>query len=80
MKNPILLSIVASFIFLVACNQTTIEDASYEDRPHFKIETASATYYYDKAAVDCRASLTGMAWTGCTTTAIQKRSPPPFAF
>ena len=49
MIKRILLLIVVSHIFLEACNQTTIEDASYEDRPHFKIETTNATYYYDKA-------------------------------
>ena len=49
MKNTFLVLIVVSHLALVACNQTSIEDDLYEGRPHFRIETENATYYFDKA-------------------------------
>jgi hypothetical protein len=39
---------IASITFL-ACSNITISDETYENRPHFKIETKTATYFYDKA-------------------------------
>jgi len=36
-------------IFLISCNRISIENDMYENRPHFRIETGTATYYYDKA-------------------------------
>jgi hypothetical protein len=49
MKRAFFLLVLVSQIALVACNQTSIEDDSYEDRAHFRIETERATYYFDKA-------------------------------
>jgi len=34
---------------LFSCNDISIEDATYQDRPHFKIETTTATYFFDKS-------------------------------
>lgn len=49
MRKFVVPLIVLSHVLLVGCNKTTIEEASYENRPHFKIETRAATYYYDNA-------------------------------
>lgn len=49
MKQQILLLTVALNVFLVGCNRTSIEEDTYEKRPHFRIETKKATYFYDKA-------------------------------
>lgn len=43
------LLIILSAMFLGACSSITISDDTYESRPHFKIETKTATYFYDKA-------------------------------
>jgi hypothetical protein len=40
---------VVSGMFLLSCNRISIEDESYENRAHFKIETRTATYYFDKS-------------------------------
>lgn len=49
MKKLTFILIVVSGMFVLSCNNISIEDESYEDRPHFKIETKTATYFFDKA-------------------------------
>ena len=49
MKKLILLIIVLPGMLMFSCNSISIEDESYEERPHFKIETKTATYFFDKA-------------------------------
>lgn len=41
----------AAFLAIVflGCNSISIREDTYENRPHFKIETSTATYYYDRA-------------------------------
>src|SRR5688500_11881578 len=43
------LLIALSGISFIACSSIAISDDTYESRPHFKIETKTATYFYDKA-------------------------------
>ncbi len=49
MKKLTFILIVVSGMFMLSCNNISIEDESYEDRSHFKIETKTATYFFDKA-------------------------------
>ena len=49
MKKLTFVLVVISEMFMFSCNNISIEDESYEDRPHFKIETKTATYFFDKA-------------------------------
>lgn len=49
MKKLTFVLIVISGTFLLSCNNISIEDDRYEERPHFKIETKTATYFFDKA-------------------------------
>lgn len=49
MKRQFLTLILFSGMFMFSCNKISIDNDTYENRPHFKIETKSATYYYDKA-------------------------------
>ena len=35
--------------FMLSCNKIIMEDTAYEGRPHFKISTKSATYFFDVA-------------------------------
>lgn len=49
MKRLVLLLMMVSQILLVGCNNASIVENTYENRPHFKIQTPSATYFYDKA-------------------------------
>lgn len=49
MKKLTFLLIVVSGMIVLSCNKISIEDETYEDRAHFKIETKTATYYFDKA-------------------------------
>lgn len=45
-----LIAMVLSGVFAVTSTRAvTITDAAYEARPQFKVTTASATYYYDRA-------------------------------
>lgn len=41
--------IILPAILLFSCKSITIVDATYENRPHFKIKTKTANYFYDKA-------------------------------
>ncbi|MEO0334631.1 MAG: hypothetical protein AAF223_23655, partial [Bacteroidota bacterium] len=36
-------------IILGSCSPIQIDETIYEDRPHFVVQTASATYWYDQA-------------------------------
>jgi hypothetical protein len=49
MRKLIFAIVVLPGMLLISCNDITIENESYEDRPHFKIETKTATYFFDKA-------------------------------
>ncbi len=49
MKKLTFILIVVSGMIVLSCNNISIEDESYEDRAHFKIETKTATYFFDKA-------------------------------
>lgn len=50
MKDAILFFLMSvSSIVLASCGAVVIMDDTYENRPHFRIETKSATYYYDKS-------------------------------
>ncbi|MFC4873222.1 hypothetical protein [Negadavirga shengliensis] len=49
MKSAIHYLAFIPIIFSLACNGPSIEETEYEGRPHFKINTSTATYYYDKA-------------------------------
>jgi hypothetical protein len=49
MKKLNFIPIVLSGMFVLSCNSISIEDETYEERPHFKIETKAATYFFDKA-------------------------------
>ena len=49
MRKLILIIIVFPGMLMFSCNNISIEDESYENRPHFKIETRTATYFFDKA-------------------------------
>ena len=49
MKKMISTVIALSGLLMTSCNGTKIENVTYENRPHFKIETKTATYFFDKA-------------------------------
>jgi hypothetical protein len=49
MKKFIFKMAIVPVILQYSCNNVAIEDAQYEERPHFKIETKTATYFFDKA-------------------------------
>lgn len=49
MKKMIISVIVLTGMLMTSCNGTKIENVTYENRPHFKIETKTATYFFDKA-------------------------------
>jgi len=49
MRKMILISIILPGMLMLSCNRITIEDATWENRPHFRIETKTATYFFDKA-------------------------------
>lgn len=49
MNKLIYLAIGVSSSCLVACSSISISDETYEGRAHYKIETKTATYFYDKA-------------------------------
>lgn len=36
-------------MFMLSCKSISIENETYENRSHFKIETKTATYFFDKA-------------------------------
>ena len=48
-KEQFLALLLFSGMYLFSCNNFSIEDDAYENRPNFKTETKSATYYYDKS-------------------------------
>jgi hypothetical protein len=49
MRKQILILTIISGLFILSCNTISIENETYENRPHFKIETRTATYCFDKA-------------------------------
>jgi len=49
MTKLILIIIGFLGLFTLSCNRISIVNDTYENRPHYKIETQTATYYYDKA-------------------------------
>ena len=49
MKKVFLLLVAVANVLLMACSSVSIDDDMYENRPHFKIKTRNATYFYDKA-------------------------------
>lgn len=49
MRKLICVIFVYPVVLLFSCNSISIGDDSYEERPHFKIETKTATYFFDKA-------------------------------
>ena len=49
MKKLNLLLILVGGLLFHSCNTISITDATYESRPHFKIETKAVTYFFDKA-------------------------------
>ena len=49
MKKLTFILIVVPGMFVLSCNNISIEDERYEERPHFKIETKTATYFFDEA-------------------------------
>ena len=49
MKKLTFVLIVVAGMFMLSCNNISIDNETYEDRSHFKIETKTATYFFDKA-------------------------------
>lgn len=49
MRNPYCTLFTISSLILLSCSSVKIEDTTYENRSHFKIETKTATWFFDKA-------------------------------